>query len=134
MSNLGLASRYLRLEFKQWPQGIILHQRSFSTSLFFECGISNYNPLNIPFTKALKLQADMNSFEVDLIYYNQSLVGKLFFFLQTQDLTLQINICKDLNNHIKKLPNQSFNIFKKLLNHGYFIEGEQTLLSLNSLM
>jgi len=64
--------------------------------------------LNIPFTKALKLQADMNSFEVDLIYYNQSLVGKLFFFLQTQDLTLQINICKDLNNHIKKLPNQKF--------------------------
>jgi hypothetical protein len=93
MSNLGLASRYLRLEFKQQPQGTFFHQRSFSTSFFFEYGISNYNPLNIPFTKALKLQANMNSLKVDPTYYNQSLIGKLIFFTNTRlDIAFAINL------------------------------------------
>jgi len=61
MLDLGLISRYLRLEFKHGLHGIFHNQRSFSTSLFTKFGMLNNNPSNIPLVEILKLQLDMTS-------------------------------------------------------------------------
>jgi hypothetical protein len=78
MSNLGLVTRYLGVEFQRLNHGIFLCQHDYILDMLWEFGMENSKPEHVPYSHGLHLTSDMHAELIDLYLYYQ-MVGKLIF-------------------------------------------------------
>ena len=83
MSDLGLLSYSLGLEFLFRPEGILFTQRQYILELLTEFGLADCKPVATPMAEKLRLTLDMAAPVVDCHRY-QRMVGKLIFLTHTR--------------------------------------------------
>lgn len=83
MSDLGLLSFSLGLEFVFAPSGILVTQRSYFRALLSDFGLDSCNPAPTPMVEKLKLEPKMSAPPADSSSYQQ-MVGKLIFLAPHQ--------------------------------------------------
>jgi hypothetical protein len=83
MSNIGLLSYYLGIEFRQSKDGIFLCQKAYTGKLLERCGLGSCNPTKSPIESRLKL-SKQSKVEAVNTTENQSIVGALWYLLHTR--------------------------------------------------
>jgi hypothetical protein len=78
MSDLGLVTRYLGVEFRRFNQGIFPCQHDYVLEMLREFGMENSKSEHVPYPPGLHLTSDMHAEPVDPKLYCQ-MVGKLIF-------------------------------------------------------
>ena len=90
MTDLGLLSYSLGVEFIQRSTGLILTQRRYLQQILSKFGMANCNPARVLFQPGVKLHRDMHAPTANLATY-QRLVGKLLFCNWTRpDITYAV--------------------------------------------
>jgi hypothetical protein len=92
MTDLGLVSKYLGVEFRRLTDGSYhLTQQSYAEDILKEFGMLQSKPEHVPLPPGLQLMSDMNSEPADLHHYCK-LVGKLIFLTTTRpDLSYAVS-------------------------------------------
>lgn len=83
ITDLGLVTRYLGVEFKGLPNGIFLNQTEFALQLLRDTGMTDCKSAHIPLPPGLQLSTDMSSPPTNSTDYCQ-IVGKLIFLTTTR--------------------------------------------------
>lgn len=83
MTDLGLLSYSLGIEFLFQPKGILMTQRRYIHDMLQEFGMHECKPATTPMLEKLKLVPEMNAPPVDVSLY-QRMVGKLIFLSHTR--------------------------------------------------
>ena len=109
MTDLGLLSYFLGVEFIQRPIGLILTQRGYLQQILTKFEMSHCNLSRVPVQLGIKLQRNMNAPTADLDMY-QCLVGKLLFCNLTSLMHLLYSVVSLLlpRNPISLPPNIFF--------------------------
>lgn len=91
MSDLGLLSYSLGIEFIFSPSGIMLTQRQYMREILSEFGLADCHPVKTPMAEKIKLEPDMAAPLTDPTQY-QKMVGKLIFLTHTRpDLSFAVS-------------------------------------------
>ena len=92
MSDLGLLSYSLGLEFLFQPEGIMVTQRLYIQEMLDEFGLADCRPVATPMQEKLKLLPDMQAPLADIAKY-QRMVGKLIFLTHTRiDIAFAVSV------------------------------------------
>lgn len=92
LTNLGIAHKYLGVEFLHLPEGKFLHQTAYALQLLADYGMTDCRPNNVPLPAGIHLLSNMDSPPVDSTNYCQ-IVGKLIFLTTTRpDLAYSVGL------------------------------------------
>jgi hypothetical protein len=83
MSDLGLLHYYLGIEVKQYANGFVLSQESYTKKILEKADMKERNPCKIPMKPKIKMSKENNSPLVDATMY-RSLVGSLRYLVNTR--------------------------------------------------
>lgn len=98
MSDLGLLSYSLGIEFMFWPDGISVTQRQYIREMLTEFGLDKCKPAPTPMMEKLRLLPDMQAPPADSALY-QRMVGKLIFLTHTRvDIAFAVSIVSRFMN------------------------------------
>lgn len=99
MSDLGLLSHSLGLEFKFTSSGLLLTQCQYVKELLADFGMADCRPVATPMIEKLRLDPDMAAPPVDSTTYQQ-MVGKLIFLTHTRpDIAFAVGIVSRFMSH-----------------------------------
>lgn len=92
MSDLGLLSHSLGMEFQFLSEGIVVTQRTYVREILMEFSLSDCRPQHTPMAEKAQLQPDMAAPPADPALY-QRMVGKLIFLTHTRpDISYAVSI------------------------------------------
>lgn len=92
MSDLGLLSYSLGLEFVFTSSGVLVTQRQYVRELLSEFGLSECRSVHTPMVDKLRLEPDMQASLTDKTMY-QRMVGKLIFLTHTRpDISFAVSL------------------------------------------
>lgn len=95
MSDLGLLTYSLGLEFLFSTSGILITQRQYLREMLTDFGMADCRPVHTPLAEKLKLIPDMSAPSTDPTTY-QRMVGKLIFLTHTRpDLSHAVSLVTD---------------------------------------
>ncbi|OAE31234.1 hypothetical protein AXG93_3050s1000 [Marchantia polymorpha subsp. ruderalis] len=83
MTDLGLITKYLGVNFVLHPHGLLLHQESYTLSILEEFSFLDCRPSFIPLNEGVQLRREIGTSPVDSTLYKR-LVGKLLYLIRTR--------------------------------------------------
>lgn len=99
MSDLGLLSYSLGLEFIFTSSALLVTQRQYVTELLTDFGMADCRPVSTPMVEKLRLEPDMSAPATDPTTYQQ-MVGKLIFLTHTRpDISFAVSLVSRFMSH-----------------------------------
>lgn len=83
MTDLGVLSYFLGMEFLETAEGIVLHQKKYANDVLKRFNMMNCNPANTPVETKLKLEKGGNEKAIDPTLYKQ-MVGSLRYLCNSR--------------------------------------------------
>lgn len=135
MTNLGLITKYLSVNFVRQPCGLLLRQESYTLSIIDEFSFLECQPRFIPLNEGVQLWRKTMTPPVDSMLYKH-LVGKLLYLSHTQpDIAFVTNGASKymhLKNFTLQLSNASYGILRNTHHMTFSTSmGRTTILSYN---
>jgi hypothetical protein len=92
MTDLGLITKYLGLEFRKSTEGLFVHQTNYTQNIIDEFGLSDCNPCKSPLPAGLKLSKETKIPPINQTLYRR-MVGKLLFLTIIRvDIAYAVNL------------------------------------------
>ena len=101
MTDLGLLSYFLGMEFKKPKELMIMHQQKYTTDLLKRFQMMSCNPTSTPVEPGLKLVKDESEKSVDSTLFKQ-VVGSLRYLYNTRpDISFAVGLISRFSNDPK---------------------------------
>ena len=101
MTDLGLLSYFLGMEFKKAKELLIMHQQKYTTDLLKRFQMMSCNPTSTPVEPSLKLVKDESEKSVDSTLFKQ-VVGSLRYLCNTRpDFSFVVSLISRFSNNPK---------------------------------